>query len=117
MSDLKKAPAVPLGARPVFLKNADDERLLAMIMAVASEVSVLYDRIDRLERVAAEKPSFSLDDLAAYELTPDARAARAEWMQGYVTRLLRIFQETLDDADGGARTAAYKDLMERMAKP
>ncbi len=118
MSDKsRKGPVAPKGGRSVFLKDPDSERLLAMIIAVASEVSVLYDKIDRLERVAAEKPSFTLADLAAYQPTAEVLAERAEWLQGYMARLLRIFHEDLDDNDGGARSAAYADLMDRMARP
>lgn len=113
----REAPVAPKGGRSVFLRDPDSERLLAMVLAVASEVSVLYDKIDRLERVAAEKPSFTLADLAAYEPTPEVLADRAEWLQGYMARLLRIFHEDLDDNDGGARTKAYADLMDRLARP
>lgn len=116
-NERRQGPVAPKGGRSVFLKDPDSERLLAMILAVASEVSVLYDKVDRLERVASEKPSFTLADLAAYEPTPEVQAARAEWLRGYMARLLRIFHEDLDDNDGGARSAAYADLMDRMARP
>ncbi|MDA5192921.1 hypothetical protein [Govanella unica] len=116
MTDTKTAPIAPLGGRSVFLRDPDSERLLAMVMAVAAETAVLHDRLDRLERVAAEKERFSLADLAAYEPTAEVRAERADWMKDYIARLLRIFHETLDDDDGGARSAAYGDLMERLAK-
>lgn len=115
-TDRKPSPQAPLGARTVFLRDPDSERLLGMVMAVATETAVLHDRLDRLERVASEKESFTLADLAAYRPTAEVEAERAEWMKGYMARLLRIFHETLDDDDGGARSAAYGNLMDRMSK-
>jgi len=55
------------GKRPVYLDNAKVDRLLTMIMTLASEVSVLHDRLDTLERLAQEKGILSLEDIEAYQ--------------------------------------------------
>lgn len=113
---ISEAPKTPLGGRPVFLNHPDNERMLAMVLAVGAEVSVLYDRLDTLERVAVERERFSLDDLEHYVPSPEVMAARANWRRDYLGRMLRILYEDLDDNDGGARSADYAELMAALAR-
>ena len=43
------------GCRPQFFADREIDRLHGMVMAMATEMSVLYQRIDTMERVAAKK--------------------------------------------------------------
>lgn len=43
------------GRRPQFFADREIDRLHGMVMAMATEMSVLYQRIDTMERVAAKK--------------------------------------------------------------
>ncbi|NNM01099.1 MAG: hypothetical protein HKO62_10145 [Gammaproteobacteria bacterium] len=79
------------GERPFFFENADVDKLLSMLMGLAGEVSVMRDRMDTIERIAAAKGLFSADDIESY--TPDAdvlaqRAARRDEFLGEITRIV-----------------------------
>ncbi|OJJ25386.1 hypothetical protein BI308_11345 [Roseofilum reptotaenium AO1-A] len=76
------------GKRPVYLDNAKVDRLLTMIMTLASEVSVLHDRLDTLERLAQEKGILSLEDIEAYQPDEQTQQQREQWRQAYLERLL-----------------------------
>ena len=76
------------------------DRLLAMVMALAGEVSVLRERLDTIERLAAAKGVLSAADIDAYEPDEAALAARDRWRAGFLDRVLRIVRagEETDEA-------------------
>ena len=76
--------------RPDPAGGAPADRLLAMVMALAGEVSVLRERLDTIERLAAAKGVFSAGDIDAYEPDEAALAARDRWRAGFLDRVLRI---------------------------
>jgi hypothetical protein len=94
---LAQAGAKPAGTRPYFL-DQQVERVLAITMAVAQELSVARQRIDTLERLLQARgvlPEGAVDGFA-----PDADAAteRALWTQEYLARILRIVQQEAEAA-------------------
>jgi hypothetical protein len=84
------------GKRPHFFGDADVDRLLAIVWAMAAELAVTRERLDTLERLLAERALVQRADIDAYR--PDAQAARerGEWQMEYVARLLRVLQQELD---------------------
>jgi hypothetical protein len=92
------------GKRPHFFADADVDRLLAIVWAMAAELAVTRERLDTLERLLAERTLVQRADIDAYR--PDAQAARerGEWQMEYIARLLRVLQqevETLRTTSGG----------------
>ena len=89
---LELVNAAASGKRPHFFGDADVDRLLAIIWAMA----VTRERLDTLERLLAERAVVQRTDLDAYR--PDAEAARerGEWQMEYIARLLRVLQQELD---------------------
>jgi hypothetical protein len=63
------------GQRPYFFDDPNIDKLLAMFMALVSEVAVLRERLDTHERLDEE---------------------RAEWRAAYVARVMRILTVELD---------------------
>ena len=91
------------GERPYFFDDPAVDKLLAMLMGLAGEVSVMRDRIDTIERVATEKKLFSVEDIEAYEASEDVlkeRAERREIFLGEITRIISAELEGLDDDSG-----------------
>jgi hypothetical protein len=60
------------------------------------EVSVMRDRLDTVERLAAKKGVFSLDDIENYELTDEVNKIRSERRAAYIARVLKCVQDELD---------------------
>ena len=101
------------GERPYFFADPDVDKLLTMLMGLAGEVSVMRDRLDTVERVAAAKGLFSAVDIEAYQPDEDAlveRAARRDALLNEITRIVQAEVEGLD-GESGSYTAAV-DLVE-----
>ncbi len=88
--------AAASGKRPHFFGDADVDRLLAIVWAMAGELAVTRERLDTLERLLAERAVVQRPDIDAYR--PDAEAARerGDWQMEYIARLLRVLQQELD---------------------
>ena len=93
---LELVNAAASGKRPHFFGDADVDRLLAIVWAMAGELAVTRERLDTLERLLAERAVVQRPDIDAYR--PDAEAARerGEWQMEYIARLLRVLQQELD---------------------
>ena len=107
---IERRPRVAKGPAADLLDCKDAERLLALVMASAAEISALYDRIDTLERFVLDKLDGSCEDLAA--VSAEASAAREEWRRGYVGRLLRGFEAELDEGGRIMSRADYEAFMD-----
>jgi hypothetical protein len=77
--------------RQVYLGAEDIDRVMAVVLALASEVSSLRDRLDTQERVAGTHESVETH-------VPDAAAdaARDAWRDAYIHRIFRVIT---DDAE------------------
>jgi hypothetical protein len=88
--------AKPQGKRPYFFDDPAVERVLAITMAVAQEVSVLRERLDTIERLLEKNGSLSRADIDAYAPDADSARERAEWQRMYIARVLRIVQQEIE---------------------
>lgn len=68
---------VPRGEKPRFHADASVDDLMTMIVALASEVSVLRERLDTHERLAERKGCFSVEQVDQFEPGPEIMQARA----------------------------------------
>lgn len=87
------------GERPASLRDPEVEEVLNIALASLVELQVAFDRIDRLERVVAERTGLPLDELRALDY-PDGTAAeeRREAGRALLARALRL---RLDPRAGG----------------
>ena len=84
--------ATAKGRRPIYFENPETDKLLAMVLALAEEVSVLRDRLDTIERLAQAKDLLSQAEIDAYQPDPQAAAERDQQRAAYIARILRIVQ-------------------------
>lgn len=104
----RRRPRVPKGRRPVYLDSPDSERLLSMVLVLASEVSVLHAELDDLRAALAARGLASEDELAAFVPDERARERRAARRRELIERMLRIVLEDLDVAANTARDGPGK---------
>lgn len=90
------AAAASSGPRPQFLESPDCDRLLSMLLAVASQLSAVNERLDTLEKVLQIKGLLSDDALASYQPDEAAQNDRLEWDQAFVARIFRVLSYELD---------------------
>lgn len=88
------------GKRPQFLDDPAVERVLAITVAVATELAVLRERVDTIERLLEKNGSLKREDIEQFR-DPEAHVERSQWQKEYVARIFRILQqdrEALDDS-------------------
>lgn len=84
------------GKRPVYFDDPQIDKLLAIVMALAVEVSVLRERLDTLERLVRDKGILSLEEIETYQPDEGAAREREQWRAEYIARILRAIEEELD---------------------
>jgi hypothetical protein len=91
--------ALARGERRYSLRDRETEEVLNIALATLVELSVALDRIDRLERLLAERTGLALDQLRATDY-PEGQAAedRAEATEALFARALRIRLDPRADA-------------------
>jgi hypothetical protein len=96
LNDIVMAGEKAKGARPYFFDDPMSERVMNIAMAVATEVAVLRERIDTLERILEAKGVLTRSEIEAF--VPDDQQAeeRQLWHARYAARILRIVQQELD---------------------
>ncbi|GGA46840.1 hypothetical protein [Okeania sp. KiyG1] len=85
-------PKQAKGKRPVYLDNIDNDKLLAIIMALAGEVSVLRERLDTIEKLLVAKGIISSEDIENYQPDAQVNEEREQWRTDYITRILRVIE-------------------------
>ena len=78
------------GRRPHFFENPETDVLMSIVLAMAGELSVLYDRVDAMQRLMDAKGVLGEAELEAFRPTPEQEAAREARRQAYMQRLFRV---------------------------
>jgi hypothetical protein len=99
------------GRRPQFFQDPAIDQLHGMVMAMATEMAVLYERVDTMERIAADKGVMLREELARYRPGADAQAEREAWRQRFLARLFYLYREDLDDRLGQENEAQYQGFL------
>lgn len=84
------------GQRPIYLQTPEVDQLMAIVLALAGEVSVLRERLDTLERLLEAKGTVSQQEIEAFHPDEQAAAVRDQWRADYLARILRIIQEEVE---------------------
>ncbi len=97
------------GRRPYFFDDPNVDRLLAMVMALAGEVSVIRERLDTHERLAGQGKRATHRAIEDYEPDETAEAFRAQWRGDFVARVLRIVQAEIDQMAASGAAGKNRD--------
>jgi len=79
--------------RPRYLASPDADRAVMMLLALASEVSALRERLDTHERLAALGQPPLPAAIEAYEPPAAVEAARAAARRSLIDRIARVLLE------------------------
>ena len=95
MSDANGAPAVKLpgqtrNKRPSFFEDASIDQMMTFLLELTTEVGVLRERLDTVERLLDERGSVTRAAIEAYQPPPAVEAERAAWREQYLKRVLRM---------------------------
>jgi hypothetical protein len=95
------------GKKPTFFADPQVDKVLAITMALAGEVSVLRERLDSLERLLDAKGQVSRRDLEAYRPDEHAAEEREQWRTEYLDRILRVVREEQEASARGETSDSY----------
>ena len=96
-----KLPRTAKGKRPQYFSDPAIDKLLAIVVTLVGEVSVLRDRLDSVERLIERNNVFSQKDLDEFEPTEEEVQARNMVRQQYLDRVFRVVQYELEEMSGG----------------
>ncbi len=85
-----KLPRVTKGKRPSFFEDPALDQMMTFMLEVITELSVVRERVDTIERLLDRKGSISRDDIEAYQPDGDVAAERMAWREAYLKRILRM---------------------------
>ncbi len=96
-----KLPKKAKGSRPCFFEDPNSDKLLAMVMGLAGEVSVLADRVDTLEHLLQQHGVLADGQVDSFRPDPEARAVRDARREMLLANVLRIIRQDEGDPDAG----------------
>ncbi|MBM3513380.1 MAG: hypothetical protein FJX59_06660 [Alphaproteobacteria bacterium] len=88
-----KTPRRAKAMRPQYFTDPNMDQMHAMIVAMATEISVLYDRFDSLERVLEKKGSLVRADLEAWQADDAAHDERRSKRDALIRRIFRVVHD------------------------
>lgn len=103
------------GRRPYFFEDPNIDKLLAMVLALAGEISLLRDRLDTHERLARKGLPGTPENIEAYAPSDGEEDERAATRAASLDRVLRIVKQgSLEDVEAAER--AYNEIVEDVAR-
>ncbi len=89
-----KRPRKAVGPdRQTYFNDTDVDRLMAILLALVSEVAAIRNRLDTHERIGVEGHTPSVERVEAYQPDPATEAEREAWRDAYIRRLFRVVTE------------------------
>ncbi|WP_051414707.1 hypothetical protein [Zestomonas thermotolerans] len=108
-------PKKAKGARPYFFEDPALDKMLAMLMGLVGEVSVLADRVDTLERLLVRHGV--LGEGAVDGFSPDTaiREQRDAKREQLLRNVLRIVAQDYEDPDrGNPNDESYQSVVRQV---
>lgn len=82
--------------RPSYFGSGDVDRVMAVVLALASEVAALRERLDTHEQLAKAGTSATPQHVDDFAADSTAEATREVWRDAYIKRLFRVITEDLE---------------------
>ena len=96
MNDKIELPRIAKGKKPRYLDDRSIDNLMAMVMTLTQEISVLRDRLDTIEHLLDEKETISSNDIDTFEPSDALVERRKEQRQLLIKRVLLPIQKDLE---------------------
>ena len=103
------------GKKPTFFADPPVDKVLAMTMALAGEVSVLRERLDTVEQLLDAKGYVSRRDIEAYRPDTQTVEERERWRAEYLDRILRVVREEQEASARGETPDSYDNVVREVS--
>ncbi len=89
-------PRTARGKRPAFHDNPSIDRLVTIVLALTSEVSVLHDRLDTVELLGTQAGWLGAGAVDAFVPDQPTRERREAAREAYLGRVLHILKAEIE---------------------
>jgi hypothetical protein len=96
VNDILMAGDKSKGGRPYFFNSAETERVMNIALAIATEVAVVRERMDTIERLLESKNLLSQNEIEAFVPSDTQAEERQLWHARYAARIMRIVQQEIN---------------------
>lgn len=103
------------GKKPSFFADPQVDKVLAITMALAGEVSVLRERLDTIERLLEMKGLLSRQEIELYRPGEQAAEERERWRVEYLDRLLRVVREEQEALAAEEMPESYANIVREVS--
>jgi hypothetical protein len=104
------------GKRPSFYETPGLDQMMSMVMVLASEVSVLADQIDLMQRVAGQNGLDLAGGMSSITLDQEALEVREARRQAMLDRLFYLMRKEASEATANETSEAYVGVIEEIAQ-
>lgn len=115
MSGQEKMQRSAKGKRPDFYNDPALDQMMSMIMVLTSEMSVLSDHIDLMERAFAARGIDIAAEMAGLKLDQAALDARESRRQALLDRLFYLMRKEAHEATAQETAEGYKAVIDEIA--
>lgn len=103
------------GKRPIFYDTPGLDEAMSMIMVLANELSVVRDRLDTVEKVAAAKGILLDADIEAFEPDHATLEARELRRQDFLARLFYLARKQAAELQTNDSAERYSKALDDIA--
>jgi hypothetical protein len=103
------------GKRPQFYETPGLDEAISMIMVLANELSVVRDRLDTVEKVAAAKGVMLDAEIEAFEPDQATLEARELRRQDFLARLFYLARKQAAELQTGDSADRYTKALDDIA--
>lgn len=103
------------GKRPQFYDTPGLDQAMSMILVLANELSVMRDRLDTVERVAAAKGLVLETEIEAFEPDQAVLEMREARRQDFLDRLYYLARKEAAELATGDSTDRYRRALDAIA--
>ena len=101
-------PQTAKGHRPTFFDDPANDRIVAMMMSMVTEMWVMRERLDTVEALVEQKGLFLEEELERFEPDAQRAEARERMRQELLDRIFYIFREEAEDTARGDTPETYE---------
>lgn len=99
------------GERPQNFSDPAIDKVLGIALSLASELSVVRERLDALERLIERQGLLARSAIDDFEPTPEDKADRARRRAEYLDRVLQVAHRELDELQTGRTARPLEDIV------
>lgn len=106
-----KVPQTAKGHRPTFFDDPVNDKIIAMMTSMMTEMWVMRERLDTVEAIAEKKGVFLAEEIEQFEPDPERAEERERMRQELLDRIFYIFKEEAEDTSRGDTPEKYEEAI------